>query len=99
MSESDETVAVERTPSVASGEVSVRLKLFMALLVGIVTAAAGCLAGIYSLRQPDSWVFLPQRLTLWSQMGSLSKSFDEYKEKHGTYPLTMEEIYFSPSIN
>ena len=71
---------------------SVWLKLVMALLVGLVTATVGCLAGIYSLQQPDSWVCVPQRYTVSSQMFQLSNYLTEYKENHGTYPLTLEEM-------
>ena len=90
MSDNNEQEKAETAPPLPADKASVRLKLVMALLVGLVTAAVGCLAGIYTLRQPNSWVCLPQRWTCHS-MQQLSNNLNEYKEEHGTYPLTLEE--------
>ena len=93
MSDPDEKIwqaEVAKKPS-PNGWGLVRLKLLMALLVGLVTAAAGCLSGLYSLRQPHSWVCLPQRETIREQW-ILSTNLNKYKEKHGAYPLTLEEM-------
>ena len=70
----------------------VRLKWIMALSVGLVTAIAGCLAGIYSLQQPYSWVCTGQKFTIFPRMWTLTKKLNEYKEQHETYPLTLEEM-------
>ncbi len=70
----------------------VGFKLLMALLVCVVTGGVGCLAGIYSLRKPDSWVCLPQRSTVWPQMSGLKRKLDQFKEKHGSFPLTLEKM-------
>jgi general secretion pathway protein G len=78
--------------SVPTDKALVRLKLGMALLVGLITVAAGCLTGIDSLRQPHSWVCLPQRHTVWVHMQRFTEYLNEYKEQNGVYPLTMEEM-------
>jgi general secretion pathway protein G len=82
----------DREQAPPPNEASMRLKLGMALLVGLVTAAAGGLTGIYALRQPYSWVCHPQQMTIWTQMWSLANSLNKYKEEHGAYPLTLEDM-------
>ncbi len=67
-------------------------KLILSLLVGLVSAAAGCLTGIYSLRQPHSWVCLPQRSTVWPKMRNLAQYLAEYKEEQGGYPLNLDDM-------
>lgn len=92
MSENNEQEKVETIPPLPADKASVRLKLVMALLVGLVTATVACLVSLYSLRGPESLVCLPQRLTVWPQMWELAGYLDEYKKEHGTYPLTLEEM-------
>ncbi|MGL4942939.1 MAG: type II secretion system protein GspG [Thermoguttaceae bacterium] len=75
-----------------SGWKLVRLKLLAALFVGVVAAAVGCLIGLCSLRQPYSWVCLPQRQTVFPKMFLLAKDLAEYKEKFGVYPPTLTEL-------
>jgi general secretion pathway protein G len=69
-----------------------RLRLVMALLVGVGTAAAGCIEGFYSLREPFSWVCTGQQFTVILGMWNLSDYLNEYKEQHGTFPLILEEM-------